>query len=282
MRRRAATPSPFKEVSGAASARDQEHWRERISRAFERMSASNRKVASFLLEHPTEAAFMTGSQLAYRLDLDPATIVRFAQSLGYPGYPELSADVQASVRSIFEVAQEVKQPTGGSASAAWQNGLLGTAALVQNMAGVIVWKDARRFLNVLREAKQIIVVTETGDHILGEWLVHNLRLAGLRALAIDSDPRVCRALVESMHAGDVLVGVAVTVEGRGVADVLRAGVARGARALALAPGSATPAGLASEVTLATSAGDNSGQRLGSVSFAAIVESLRRALVVQAA
>src|SRR5512141_737997 len=117
------TPFP-REHRGATAKPGEEPWRERIARAFERMSASNRKVASFLIEHPTEAAFMTGSQLAYHLDLDPATIVRFAQSLGYPGYPELSSDVQTSVRAIFNVAHEVKEVASGTQAGAWQNGLL--------------------------------------------------------------------------------------------------------------------------------------------------------------
>src|SRR5512142_2668892 len=138
MRSRPPTTNPFSKEhkpSGSAQKAGEEPWRERIAKAFDRMSASNRKVASFLIEHPTEAAFMTGSQLAYHLDLDPATIVRFAQSLGYPGYPELSADVQGSVRAIFDVAHEVKEQTPGTQAGAWQGGLLASATLVQNMAG---------------------------------------------------------------------------------------------------------------------------------------------------
>jgi RpiR family carbohydrate utilization transcriptional regulator len=256
-----------------ASTREQT-WRDRITGAFERMSASNRKVATFLLEQTTEAAFMTGSQLANHLDLDPATIVRFAQALGYPGYPELSSEIQATVRQIFEVAHEVKEPSAGTPSANWQGGLLSSAAAIENIAGVIVWRDARKFLTTLRSAQTVLVVAEGADAVLGQWLTQVLRSAGLRAISVDADPTLSTAVVQTTRAGDVLVGVAVTAAGENVAEALRAATARGARALALTTGASMPAGLASEVTLTCPAPEGS---LATVSFAAIVESLRRAL-----
>jgi DNA-binding MurR/RpiR family transcriptional regulator len=246
------------------------------------MSASNRKVASFLIDHPTDAAFMTGSQLAYHLDLDPATVVRFAQSLGYPGYPELCAEVQASVKTIFDVALDLREQTPNTQAGAWQGGLLACAAAVRSMAGVIVWKDARRFLKILRDAAEVLVVAESADRNLAEWFAHNLRSAGLRAIAIDADPSTCAAVVERLHPGDVLAGVAVTAAGHAVADVLKAGTDRGARAVAVATVASTPSGLAGEITLTCPAGEGAEGGLGSVSFAAIVESLRRALAVIAA
>lgn len=283
MRTRPPT-TPFKEhrPAGAGPKPGQEPWRERIARGFERMSASNRKVAGFLIDHPTDAAFMTGSELAYHLDLDPATVVRFAQSLGYPGYPELCAEVQASVKTIFDIAPELKEQTPHTQGGAWQGGLLASAAAVRGMAGAIVWKDARRFVKILRDAAEVLVVAESADRSLAEWFAHNLRSAGLRAVAIDADPRTCTAVVERLRPGDVLAGVAIAAGGRAVADVLRAGADRGARTVALATGASTPAGLAGEITLACPAGEGPEGGLGGVSFAAIVESLRRALAVIAA
>src|SRR5687767_470255 len=110
MRRRNIAVSPFREPREGVKRASPEGqaWRERIARVFDRLSAGNQKVARFLIENPTEAAFMTGSELSERLETDPATVVRFAQSLGYPGYPELSAEIRASVQEIFKHAHELQ------------------------------------------------------------------------------------------------------------------------------------------------------------------------------
>jgi DNA-binding MurR/RpiR family transcriptional regulator len=267
--KRTATRIPIQ----AASAHKQT-WREQITSALPRMSPSFRKVADYLLEQTNAAAFMSGVQLAHHLELDPATIVRFAQSLGYPGYPELSAEIRATVRKSFDALPAAPASKASTPGAHWQGGLRAGAVAIRNIAGVIVWKDAREFLSILRSASSVVVVAQGPDVALAQWLADVLRSTGLRALAVDADPTRSSALAQTLRGGDVVLGVAVTASGKAVAEVLKAGTARGARTLALATGASTPAGLASEVVLACPAPDGG---LATVSFAAIVESLRRAL-----
>ena len=52
------------------------------------LTDAKRKVASYILEHSEEMLFMTVNQLSEAAGVDPATVVRTAQSLGYVGYPE--------------------------------------------------------------------------------------------------------------------------------------------------------------------------------------------------
>jgi DNA-binding MurR/RpiR family transcriptional regulator len=253
-------------------------WREQMTAALSRMSPSYRKVASFLLEQTNTAAFMPGNQLAHHLDLDPATIVRFAQMLGYRGYPELSAEIRASVRARLGITPQAARPAASTPSAQWQGGLLAGAAALRNIASVIVWKDARRFLSILRGAPSIVVVAQGPDLVLARWLTGVLRQAGRRALVLNADPALSSALAGTLHGGDVILGVAVTATGEAVAEVLSAGRARGARTLALATSAATPAGRAGEVVLVCPAPEGSQ---ATVSFVAIVEALRRALSAEA-
>ncbi|MGL4592403.1 MAG: MurR/RpiR family transcriptional regulator, partial [Aestuariivirga sp.] len=43
------------------------------------------QIASFALEHPDEIAFGTVSSIAEQADVQPSTLVRFSQALGYQG-----------------------------------------------------------------------------------------------------------------------------------------------------------------------------------------------------
>lgn len=267
-RRRRPPPNPFGEPAGLTSSHPSgsENWRERIARVFERLSASNRKVASFLLERPTEAAFMSGSQVAEHLDLDPATIVRFAQSLGYPGYPELAADVRESVRSIFTVSHEVTEPTEGTSGGEWRGGLQASAAAVRAAAEGAAWRDARRVVKLLAGARNVVVAAREEDRLLAEWLAHNLRLAGLRALAAAEGE-----WEQSLTDGDALIALAVAAPSAAAAALQVAGE-RGAQALAIAANGAATAGAELALTLPTTGA------AASVAYFALVEALRQAVL----
>src|SRR5512143_716762 len=74
-------------------------FREQIRKHYDHLSRSYRRVADFILSDYQAAAFMTAAALADAVAVDTTTVVRFAQRLGYPGFPELIEDVQQRVRS---------------------------------------------------------------------------------------------------------------------------------------------------------------------------------------
>ncbi len=51
------------------------------------------QVATYALENPDEIAFGTVASIAQAADVQPSTLVRFAQSLGYQGFSEVAGGV---------------------------------------------------------------------------------------------------------------------------------------------------------------------------------------------
>jgi len=62
---------------------------QRINSRLDQLTKSERKIADYLQRNFEEAAFFSAAELADRLDLSEATVVRFAQSIGFSGFPEL-------------------------------------------------------------------------------------------------------------------------------------------------------------------------------------------------
>ncbi|MGD2103837.1 MAG: hypothetical protein PVJ55_01830, partial [Anaerolineae bacterium] len=79
-------------------------FRERIQEKYDDLTPSFRKLADFMLQNQLDAAFMTATELADRLGVDAATVVRFAQELGYTGFRELSKEIQGVVRSELKAS----------------------------------------------------------------------------------------------------------------------------------------------------------------------------------
>ena len=70
-----------------------------IRERFDDLTKSGKRIAHYILRHQDEVAFLSASGLADRLDLSEATAVRFAQALGFKGFPEMRAALQQTFRS---------------------------------------------------------------------------------------------------------------------------------------------------------------------------------------
>jgi DNA-binding MurR/RpiR family transcriptional regulator len=71
---------------------------ELVRERFDDLTKSEKRIASYLLKNQDEAAFLSAAELAARLNLSEATVVRFAQSLGFSGFPDLRMALQSSFR----------------------------------------------------------------------------------------------------------------------------------------------------------------------------------------
>ena len=65
---------------------------------FNDLTKSEKRIANFLRKNQEESAFLSASEIASRLDLSEATLVRFARSLGFSSYPAMRAVLQDNFR----------------------------------------------------------------------------------------------------------------------------------------------------------------------------------------
>lgn len=65
---------------------------------FNDLTKSEKRIANFLRKNQEESAFLSASEIAIRLDLSEATLVRFARSLGFSSYPAMRTVLQDNFR----------------------------------------------------------------------------------------------------------------------------------------------------------------------------------------
>ena len=66
-----------------------------------RLSPGQRRIAQYLIEHITEAAFLTITDLAERVGVSQPSVTRFAAAVGFSGYPALRESLQAIALSTL-------------------------------------------------------------------------------------------------------------------------------------------------------------------------------------
>src|SRR3712207_4275715 len=73
-----------------------------IRQRFDEFSRSQKDVGQYIVDHLEEAAFHTAEELARRANTSSSTVVRFAQALGFDGFPQL----QAAARDEYRRSRE--------------------------------------------------------------------------------------------------------------------------------------------------------------------------------
>ncbi len=80
------------------------------------MSASHKAIASYIIDHYDQAAFMTAAKLGAAVGTSESTTVRFAMSLGYKGYPEFRKELSEWVRNRINSVSRLSNALGGEST----------------------------------------------------------------------------------------------------------------------------------------------------------------------
>src|SRR5699024_11393485 len=72
------------------------------------MSKSQHKIADYILDNKHSAAFLTGAKLALAVGVSEATIVRFANFIGFSGYNDLQKNLAHSVEKQLNTVDRIK------------------------------------------------------------------------------------------------------------------------------------------------------------------------------
>ena len=68
------------------------------------------QVATYALEHPDEIAFGTVASIAVEADVQPSTLVRYSQAMGYQGFSELQEVFRSRLRDrILNYEERIEQ-----------------------------------------------------------------------------------------------------------------------------------------------------------------------------
>ena len=69
-----------------------------ISERYNQLTKSEKRIANYLRKNQEESAFLAAGEIADRLGLSEATLVRFARSLGFNSYPAMRTVLQEAFR----------------------------------------------------------------------------------------------------------------------------------------------------------------------------------------
>jgi DNA-binding MurR/RpiR family transcriptional regulator len=171
-------------------------------------------VARFCLNHPEDVAINTIVRLAHLADVPPATITRFAQDLGFTGFPDLQRVFRERLLGPRAYADQMDRYRARPAPVEISDTDLEHPAAVFDtfvhaaMASLIRIEQAldRAMLDgavgVLAGAGAVHVAASRGAYGIGAYAFYGLARTGKRAHLIDNQGAMRAEQVGAMAPGD--------------------------------------------------------------------------------
>jgi DNA-binding MurR/RpiR family transcriptional regulator len=194
-----------------------------IRQRFDEFSRSQKDVGQYIVDHLDEAAFHTAEELARRANTSSSTVVRFAQALGFEGFPEL----QASARDEYRRARE--GPSGQVELATpplfpidqteFEAALAADHANLEETARKVDRDEVAAAIELISRAERIVLCGTDQMAFFASYLRHLLMLLDLRAEVVASPSQEGLAKLGRVDEKTVLVGFSA---GRPHALVVRA------------------------------------------------------------
>ncbi len=82
-----------------------------IKNKFSKLSKGQKLIAEYIINNYDKAAFMTASKIGQKVGVSESTVVRFANTLGFEGYPQLQRGLQEIIKTKLTTVQRVEMGT---------------------------------------------------------------------------------------------------------------------------------------------------------------------------
>jgi DNA-binding MurR/RpiR family transcriptional regulator len=171
------------------------------------------QVAVHSIEHPDDIAFGTAASVAAAAEVQPSTLVRFAQYFGYDGFSDLQQVFRERLRErttsyderLAAIEAGVK---GGSREGAILNGFLAAAhASIQALAQTVDVTLMGQAVSLLSEAETIYLLAQRRSFPITSYMAYAFGKLKVRSVLVGSPAGIDRETLALAGPKDAAIAV---------------------------------------------------------------------------
>lgn len=216
---------------------------ELIDASYAAFSKGQKRIADFVKNNYSEAAYMTAARLGAVTNVSEPTVVRFACTLGYDGYPEFQRDLNNYAKTRLTAVQriEVAKKLVGDEEDVISRILSSDAESVRKTAGMVSRADFGSAVDALMTARTIYVVGVRSAYALACFLDCYLSMIFPNVRLIND--RTASGVFEQLFAAgpeDTMVAISFPRYSQSTVKAAAFAHKRGARVIALTDGVQSP------------------------------------------
>lgn len=221
---------------------------ERIATIHDELSNKQKRLARFILDNKYFISFASANQAAEKTATSAATVVRFAQMLGYSGYTDMQEAVRSELPSYMTAIQRIQvhletltgdrysAPPDDIAQKVFRTDINNIERTANNLSTQKLF-DA---VEAIVQARRILVIGAGLSASPALFLSHSLRIAGLDARVNLNEGLSLVTDILHCGTGDVLIAIGMWRYAYSTVDsVMRARVA-GAKVITITDSIVSP------------------------------------------
>lgn len=200
-----------------------------IRQRYTGFAQSDKKLADFLLAEPDRARHLSSQQLALEAGVSQSSVVKFAQKLGFKGFPALKLAISEALASSpdpFSITVH-NQILGDDTLR-----VVGEKLINENLSAMRATLDVnseeklQQSVEMLRTARRIVLTGIGASGLVARNFGWKLMKIGLNAI-VEQDMHALLATVQAMDPQDLLLPISYSGERREINmaadEMLRAG-----------------------------------------------------------
>ncbi len=148
-----------------------------IQTSFHMLSKGQKIIAQYIMNNYDKAAFMTAAKLGEKVGVSESTVVRFANAIGYIGYPQLQKQLQEMVKTKLTTVQRIEMNSDyTNKDNILKNILKSDMENIRATMEEIDNENFERAVETISEAKSIYIIGLRSSTALSEFLGFYLNL----------------------------------------------------------------------------------------------------------
>lgn len=221
-----------------------------IQMRFPRMSKGQKLIAEYILKHYDKAAFMTAAKLGNTVGVSESTVVRFANELGFSGYPKLQVALQELIKNKLTSVQRIEISSDFISE---ENALKSVLkADMENIRATLEKINNNTFDKVVNEifnAKRIYIVGFRSSQALADFLGFYLGLILDNVRVVSNGVSDIFEQLLRVGEGDMVIGIGFPRYSSRTVEALKFAKSKNAKVVAVTDSLLSPLASNSDLTL---------------------------------
>lgn len=221
-----------------------------IQTRFPKLSKGQKLIAEYILKNYDKAAFMTAAKLGVSVGVSESTVVRFANELGFSGYPKLQKALQELIKNKLTTVQRLELSNDYISEGYALKGVL--KADIENIRTTLEKINYNTFEDVVNnifKAKRIYIIGLRSSTALAEFLGFYLNIILQNVKTVGYGISDIFEQMINVGEGDLVIGIGFPRYASRTIDALAFAQGRGASVVALTDSLLSPLAAKADYTL---------------------------------
>ena len=223
---------------------------ERITESLPRLSPKQKQLAHFMLDNKYLVSFASAGQVGKKVHASAATVVRFAQSLGYQGFHELRAAVREELPTYLTAVERIQKRLAAPPSAydIPQQVFHTDIKNIERTASGLDEAHLNAALDEIVRAKQILVIGCGLSAASVLFLTHSLKVMGFNVRMAADGGLTLATDIAQVTPDTLVIAIDLWRYARSIVQAVHAARRQGAHIIAITDSAASPLAQAADYT----------------------------------